>query len=209
MSTYLSKWTQLTCLSIQTQLTEYLLKTEMMKYTVLLLFLSMWLLACQSENKGSTEEPVPQQVEPANSTAAKPQIDMNSPEIQQKMKDLKPNANNESDEPILVKGVNFNARINQQMVLKGKQVYDGKCASCHNLNDKAFNASGFGGILDRRQAAWVMNMISGVPLADFASGDDIRTLEKCWTRKKQNWLDIYESRDFIELLLNEGSKEAQ
>jgi mono/diheme cytochrome c family protein len=92
------------------------------------------------------------------------------------------------------------------MVLKGQQVYETKCARCHNMNDKTFNASGFAGITDRKSPAYVMNMVTGVPLNEFAPSNEISTLEKCWTREKANWLDIIEARDFVELLLSQKTQ---
>ena len=177
--------------------------------------LSLFLLlfvACQNEPKNNTfsdrQSPngmTEQQI--TRNDDGQAQIDLNNPDVQaairEKMSKLKPNANNKSSQPILIKGVNLNPVINQQMVLKGQQVYQTKCARCHNMNDKTFNASGFAGIIDQKSPAFVMNMVTGVPLNEFAPGNQIATLEKCWTRAKANWLDIIEARDFVELLLSQ------
>ncbi len=48
--------------------------------------------------------------------------------------------------------------IDQEMVANGKEVYDIKCTACHKA-EKKFIGPSPKGILERRTATWVMNMI--------------------------------------------------
>lgn len=186
-----------------------------MRHPFIICLFLLSFIACQNEPKNDTsldkQSPngmTEQQI--TRNDDGQAQIDLNNPDVQaairEKMSKLKPNANNKSSEPILIKGVNLNPVVNQQMVLKGQQVYETKCARCHNMNDKKFNASGFAGITDRKSPAFVMNMVTGVPLNEFAPSNEIATLEKCWTREKANWLDIIEARDFVELLMSQKTQ---
>lgn len=48
--------------------------------------------------------------------------------------------------------------IDQDLALKGKEVYDRMCTACHKA-DKKFIGPAPKGILEKRTPAWVMNMI--------------------------------------------------
>ncbi len=177
-----------------------------MKKIGILFVIALGIWACQNEPKEAQAQD-PREMEKAINSSLNeepPQVDLNDPELQEKVRKLEPKAHNNSGEPILIKGVNLNETVNPQMVMKGQQVYQNKCASCHNLNDKAFKASGFGDFLQRREPAFFMNMVTGVKLEDFAPASDISTLKKCWTRQESNKLTIIEARDMVELLVSEN-----
>ena len=57
-----------------------------------------------------------------------------------------------------VKNLELPKNIDQEMVTKGKAVYDSKCLACHKP-DKKFIGPAPTGILERRSPEWVMNMI--------------------------------------------------
>ncbi|MFV1885393.1 MAG: c-type cytochrome [Balneola sp.] len=48
--------------------------------------------------------------------------------------------------------------IDQEMVSRGKEIFDAKCSACHKTN-KRYIGPDPTGILERRTPAWVMNMI--------------------------------------------------
>jgi cytochrome c len=50
------------------------------------------------------------------------------------------------------------AEINQDMALKGKEIYEAKCTACHKI-EKKFIGPAPTEILNRRTPAWIMNMI--------------------------------------------------
>ncbi|MCF6353125.1 MAG: cytochrome c [Cyclobacteriaceae bacterium] len=57
-----------------------------------------------------------------------------------------------------IKSLDLPAEIDQAMVDAGKVVYEAKCTACHKI-EKRFIGPSPKGIMGRRTAAWVMNMI--------------------------------------------------
>lgn len=57
-----------------------------------------------------------------------------------------------------IKELNLPESIDQEMVLKGKEIFEAKCSACHKT-DKRYIGPNPSGILERRTPAWVMNMI--------------------------------------------------
>ncbi len=57
-----------------------------------------------------------------------------------------------------IKDLTLPAEINQDMVARGQEAYESKCTACHKA-EKKFIGPSPKGILERRTAAWVMNMI--------------------------------------------------
>ena len=50
------------------------------------------------------------------------------------------------------------ADLNDELALKGKEVFDMKCSACHKTT-KRFIGPNVTGVMERRNPAWVMNMI--------------------------------------------------
>ncbi len=50
------------------------------------------------------------------------------------------------------------SEIDQELVVKGKEIYEAKCTACHKA-DKQYIGPAPAGIMKRRTAAWIMNMI--------------------------------------------------
>ncbi len=48
--------------------------------------------------------------------------------------------------------------IDQNLVKKGKEIFDSKCASCHKLEEK-YVGPPLKGVTKRRKPEWIMNMI--------------------------------------------------
>ncbi|MEN0005703.1 MAG: hypothetical protein AAF798_16255 [Bacteroidota bacterium] len=163
------------------------------------------LVSCQrDEKKPANTTPITAQ--PAEQLKAPPSgVTLTNEQIEaafaEKAKQLEPNANNTSNEPIELKGVNFQPQVNQFMVNKGQKVFDSKCTSCHNLTAKPYKASGFMGITKRREPVWLMNYMTGVPIDRLnVSGSEKNTLLQCYTRQEGQRLSIPEARDFLELM---------
>ncbi len=57
-----------------------------------------------------------------------------------------------------IKPFTLPAEIDQDLVLKGKEVYEAMCTACHKI-DKKFIGPAPKDILTRRTPAWIMNMI--------------------------------------------------
>lgn len=57
-----------------------------------------------------------------------------------------------------IKAFELGAEIDEEMALKGKEIYEAKCTACHKV-EKRFIGPSPTGILERRTPAWIMNMI--------------------------------------------------
>ncbi len=57
-----------------------------------------------------------------------------------------------------VKSLELPAELDQALVDAGKVIYEAKCTACHKI-EKKFIGPSPKGIMERRTAAWVMNMI--------------------------------------------------
>ncbi|WP_436516606.1 c-type cytochrome [Ekhidna sp. To15] len=57
-----------------------------------------------------------------------------------------------------IKAFTLPTEIDQDLALKGQEVYDAKCTACHKA-EKRFIGPAPKGILERRTPAWIMNMI--------------------------------------------------
>ncbi|MCM5662069.1 c-type cytochrome [Galbibacter mesophilus] len=57
-----------------------------------------------------------------------------------------------------VSGLELPAEIDQEMVAKGKEIFNTKCTACHVI-DKRLIGPPLKDVLDRRNPSWVMNMI--------------------------------------------------
>ena len=114
---------------------------------LLVLFLSLAIVSCGGEDKKEEKEKVQlkkqtttKKVEPAANTKASETIDLNN-------KGVGP-----------IKSLALAAEIDQDMAVKGKDVYDKMCTACHRA-DKKFIGPAPTGILKRRSPEWIMNMI--------------------------------------------------
>ena len=57
-----------------------------------------------------------------------------------------------------VKEVNVGTEIDPVLAEKGQVIYEGKCTACHKFEER-YVGPPLGGVTDRRNHAWIMNMI--------------------------------------------------
>ncbi len=57
-----------------------------------------------------------------------------------------------------ISNVDLSPEIDQILVVSGKEIYDLKCTACHKATEK-FIGPAPAGIMERRNPAWIMNMI--------------------------------------------------
>jgi mono/diheme cytochrome c family protein len=121
---------------------------KMNNYHLLILF-SLLLLGCgekETKKEGFSVErqksAIEQKVEVVETNTVKP-----SERIDLSNKGIGP-----------IKSLTLNAEIDQAMAAEGKTVYDQMCMACHRVGKK-FIGPAPNGILERRSAEWVMNMI--------------------------------------------------
>lgn len=56
-----------------------------------------------------------------------------------------------------IKEVKLDATIDENLVLKGKQIFEVKCVACHKLDEKLVGPP-LRGVTKRRKPEWIMNM---------------------------------------------------
>lgn len=52
------------------------------------------------------------------------------------------------------------AAIDQKLAENGKSIFEAKCSACHNPTDVKKVGPGLAGVTQRRQPAWILNMIT-------------------------------------------------
>jgi mono/diheme cytochrome c family protein len=57
-----------------------------------------------------------------------------------------------------VSSVDVGAGIDQALADQGKNIFEGKCAACHKLNER-YVGPALSGVTERRKPEWIMNMI--------------------------------------------------
>lgn len=50
--------------------------------------------------------------------------------------------------------------IKDELVVKGKELYDAKCASCHSVNEDVIVGPGWAKITERKELSWIMNFMT-------------------------------------------------
>ena len=100
----------------------------------------------------------------------------------------------------VVKDVPLEETIDQEMVEKGKAIYEMKCASCHKLNDERVVGPGFSGITNRRTPEWIMNMITNVDVMLADDPQAQKLLEECLVRMPNQNVSVGDARDILEFM---------
>ena len=104
-----------------------------------------------------------------------------------------------------IKEVQLNDPLNQDMVAKGKAVYELKCAACHKLTDKRVVGPGWKGLTDKRKPEWIMNMILNVDVMLDKDPTAQALLKECLTRMPNQNLSETDARDVLEFMYaNDG-----
>ncbi|MEZ4932237.1 MAG: c-type cytochrome [Saprospiraceae bacterium] len=105
-----------------------------------------------------------------------------------------------------VKNVELNDPLNAEMVARGQNIYDMKCAACHKLTDQRVVGPGWKGVTTRRTPEWIMNMTLNVDVMlekDPAARD---LLKQCLVRMPNQNLSMEDSRDVLEFMLENDKK---
>jgi len=106
-----------------------------------------------------------------------------------------------------VKEVTLNTPLEQDRILRGKSVFEMKCAACHQLTDKRVVGPGWKDITKRRKPEWIMNMITNVEVMLDKDPEAQKLLELCLTRMPNQNVSIEDARDILEFMRqNDGEK---
>lgn len=99
-----------------------------------------------------------------------------------------------------IKTVSLNDPLDQNMVAKGKAIYEMKCAACHKLTDQRVVGPGWAGVTDKRKPEWIMNMITNVEVMLASDPAAQKLLEECLTRMPNQNISIGDARDLLEFM---------
>jgi cytochrome c551/c552 len=97
--------------------------------------------------------------------------------------------------------------LDQTMVTAGKSTYEMKCQSCHRLTEEKLVGPGWKSVTQRRQPAWIMNMITNVEMMLEKDAEAQKLLEQCMVRMPNQNISKDEARQLLEFMRsNDGVK---
>ena len=97
-----------------------------------------------------------------------------------------------------IKNVTLNDPLDQDMIKRGKGIYDMKCAACHKTTDQRVVGPGFAGVTSKRTPEWIMNMITNVEVMLAEDPTARELLKQCLVRMPNQNLSIGDARDVLE-----------
>lgn len=104
------------------------------------------------------------------------------------------------------KEVALNDPLNQEMIARGKAIYDMKCSACHKLTSTRVVGPGFRGVTERRKPEWIMNMVTNVEIMLDKDPAAQKLLEECLTRMPNQNVSTQDARDILEFFYNNDAK---
>lgn len=90
--------------------------------------------------------------------------------------------------------------VDPAMAEKGKTTYDVKCQACHSLGDNRVVGPGWKSITQRREPAWIMNMILNIDVMLTDDPEAQKLLEQCLVRMPNQNLSNDEARQVLEFM---------
>jgi cytochrome c len=99
-----------------------------------------------------------------------------------------------------IKQVSLTEPLDEDMIQKGKAIYEMKCAACHKLTDERVVGPGWAGVTNQRRPEWIMNMITNVDVMLVEDPTARALLEECLTRMPNQNVSIGDARDILEFM---------
>jgi mono/diheme cytochrome c family protein len=96
--------------------------------------------------------------------------------------------------------VDLSDTIEQELVSKGRIVFDNKCSQCHHLTDEVKVGPGWAGITNRRDAEWVMNMIINVNIMKEFDSLAHAVSESSMAEMPEQYLSVDKARAVLEFM---------
>jgi hypothetical protein len=90
--------------------------------------------------------------------------------------------------------------LNNDMVARGKGVYEMKCSACHKLTSEKLVGPGWEAISTRRTPEWIMNMITNTDVMLDKDPEAEKLLETCMVRMPNQGLSMGDCRDILEFM---------
>lgn len=106
-----------------------------------------------------------------------------------------------------LKSVELTNPLNKEWVSAGKGIYDTKCLACHKLTDEKLVGPGWSGVTKKREAVWIMNMITNVEMMLEKDEEAQKLLEQCLVRMPNQNVTQDDARKILEFMRsNDGEK---
>jgi len=99
-----------------------------------------------------------------------------------------------------IKSVTLNDPLDQDMVKRGKAIYEMKCSACHKLKGSRVVGPSWAGMTAKRKPEWIMNMITNVEVMLEKDPEAQKLLEECLTRMPNQNVSIGDARDILEFI---------
>ena len=99
-----------------------------------------------------------------------------------------------------IKNVTLNDPLDQDMVKRGKAIYEMKCAACHKLKGSRVVGPSWAGLTSLRKPEWIMNMITNVDIMLEKDPIAQKLLEECLTRMPNQNVSVGDARDILEYM---------
>ncbi len=101
-----------------------------------------------------------------------------------------------------IRQVTLNDPLDQEMINRGKAIYDMKCSACHRMTTQRIVGPGLTGVTERREPEWIMNMITNTEAMLDNDPQAQAMLEECLTRMPNQNVSVADARDILEFFLD-------
>lgn len=152
-------------------------------------FLALVMVACSSGNDTST----------TTTTTANTESESTDSE--------KASDNGKVSPDYAIKEVALSNPLDQAMVTEGQEISDMKCLSCHKLTEERIVGPGWKNITTRREATWIMNMITNVDMMLAEDAEAQKLLEECLVRMPNQNIKVSEARSILEFMRHNDGEE--
>jgi hypothetical protein len=96
--------------------------------------------------------------------------------------------------------VELTSPLNDEMIHRGKGIYDMKCSACHKLTADKLVGPGWLAVTSRRSPEWIMNMITNTDVMLDKDPSAQKLLETCLVRMPNQGLSMGDCRDILEFM---------
>jgi cytochrome c len=99
-----------------------------------------------------------------------------------------------------IKEVILHTPLEQERIVRGKAIYEMKCAACHRTDATRIVGPGWEGVTKRRKPEWIMNMVTNVEVMLDQDPEAQKLLELCLTRMPNQNVSVGDARDVLEFM---------
>ena len=96
--------------------------------------------------------------------------------------------------------VDLSDPLEEDLVARGSEIFDVRCAACHELSGEQLVAPGWEGITNRREPEWIMNMIMNVNIMLEVDSTAHKLLEENEVVMPDQYLAVEDARSVLEFM---------